>query len=307
MKTNCNNRNRETVVAAFHTHEEAQAAVRELKDAGFTDDQIGIVSQDTDGTYRETEEGNMAAEGAMTGAAAGLGTGALWGLGIVAGVLPAVGPVIAGGALAAVAASAATTAAAGGLIGALVGLGIPEEEAEYYEGEFQKGRTIVTVKASDGQCDRICNILDRYDAYDYDRRDQAFAADASCSERLNMDGKLVARREVLNVEKDEQNEEQVAVRKEVSTETKQVEVPIKREELVVERTDLDDECCDPIRDTSTEEERITLRQEEVDIDKRTVAKEAVEVGKREVHDTREVEAELKEEHIVVDRETAGSR
>jgi hypothetical protein len=50
-----------------------------------------------------------------------------------AGVLPAIGPVIAGGLLAAVAASAAAGAAAGGIVGALIGLGIPEEEARYSE------------------------------------------------------------------------------------------------------------------------------------------------------------------------------
>ncbi len=112
---------RDTVVAVFHSHAEAQQAVCELKDAGFTDKQIGIAAKDRDGSYQEQTGETMAGEGATAGAVGGLGIGALWGLGIVAGVLPAIGPVIAGGALAAIAASAAGTAAAGGLIGALVG------------------------------------------------------------------------------------------------------------------------------------------------------------------------------------------
>ncbi len=65
---------------------------------------------------------------ATAGAVGGLGAGALWGRGIVASALPAIGPVIAGGALAA---SAIGTSTAGGLIGALIGLGIPDEEAEH--------------------------------------------------------------------------------------------------------------------------------------------------------------------------------
>ena len=37
----------------------------------------------------------------------------------------------------------------GGLVGTLIGLGIPEEEARQYHSEFEAGRTIVTVQAGD--------------------------------------------------------------------------------------------------------------------------------------------------------------
>lgn len=184
---------RATAVAVFHTHTEAQRAVRDLSEAGFTDEQIGVAAKDLDGSYQEQTEGNMAGEGAAIGAAGGLGVGALWGLGIVAGVLPAIGPVIAGGVLAAVAASAAGTAAAGGLIGALVGLGVPENEAEYYESEFNNGRTVVTVKTGISNYTKASRILDDSNAYDYDRRDSDYASNANVKQRMDADGKLVAR------------------------------------------------------------------------------------------------------------------
>ena len=41
--------------------------------------------------------------------------------------------------------NAAAGAAVAGLAGALIGYGIPEDEAKYYQGEFEAGRTIVTV------------------------------------------------------------------------------------------------------------------------------------------------------------------
>jgi hypothetical protein len=193
-------RNRGTIVAAFHTHQEAQKAVRDLKDAGFTDDQIGILSQDHEGTYTGAgtahDEGSKAGEGAAVGAAAGAGAGALWGLGIVAGVLPALGPAIAGGALAAVLTSAAGTAVAGGVVGALAGMGIPEEEAEYYHGEFERGRTVVTVSATGAQADRAARILDQANAYDYARRDSQFARDPAARERVDLEGRPVPRRDV---------------------------------------------------------------------------------------------------------------
>jgi hypothetical protein len=166
---------RDTIVAVFHSHADAQPAVRELKENGFSEDQIGIASQDREGSYREQTEGNQMEEGAAAGAAVGLGAGALWGLGIIAGVLPAIGPVIAGGALAAVAASAAGTAAAGGLVGALIGLGIPEDEANYYHREFEQGRTVVTVKAPGNRATMASRILDQSNAYDFQRRDSDIA------------------------------------------------------------------------------------------------------------------------------------
>jgi uncharacterized protein (TIGR02271 family) len=295
--------NRNTVVGVFHSPSEAQQAIRELKAAGFTDSEIGVASHDKEGAYGEysgTEgEGNKSGTGAAVGATAGLGAGALWGLGIVAGVLPAIGPVIAGGALAAIAASAAGTAVAGGVLGALVGLGIPEEEAEYYQGEFERGRTVVTVKATGDRYNKAHQILDRYNAYDYGRRESEYAKNPSASQRMNTEGKLVAREEVLHADKHMQKAGEARVRKEVTTETAHIDVPVKREELVVERTPMHGEATGPIRG-GNEEERIVLKEEKADVNKRTVAREAVSVGKRTVTDTERVDADLKKENIVVD-------
>lgn len=139
-----------TVIGTFETASQAQAAVNELRSLGFTESQIGVASKSSDdvvGAHSTTDADENAGEGAATGAAVGLGAGALWGLGIMAGVLPAIGPVIAGGTLAAIAASAATGAAAGGLAGALLGMGVSEDDVRYYDTEFSRGRTIVTVDA----------------------------------------------------------------------------------------------------------------------------------------------------------------
>jgi len=86
----------------------------------------------------------------------------------LAGVIPVIGPVIAGGTLAVILANAAGGAAIAGLVGALVGLGIPEEEAHHYEGEFKAGRTIVTVKDLNGRYDRALAILQRHGGYNKD-------------------------------------------------------------------------------------------------------------------------------------------
>jgi hypothetical protein len=157
-----------TVVGVFPDQEAARPAVNELREAGFREDQIGVVGRRTDasvtgetatGAAGETKWEEGAAAGAA-GAAAGAGVGALWALGITAGVLPVVGPVIAGGLMASVLASAAGGAAVAGIVGALVGLGVPEEHARCYEAEVHAGRTLVTVQAP-GRYEEVEEIFRR--------------------------------------------------------------------------------------------------------------------------------------------------
>jgi hypothetical protein len=137
----------DTVVGVFETPAAAQRAVNELRQAGFTDSQIGVISHNKDGNA--VNDGNTkAAEGAATGLAAGAGVGALWGLGILSGLIPGIGPAIAGGTLGVLLSSAAAGAAAAGIGGALIGMGISDDDAAYYDNEFRSGRTIVTVQGA---------------------------------------------------------------------------------------------------------------------------------------------------------------
>lgn len=140
------------LVAVFDDANKARDAIRMLRDSGYDDKEIGLLTHDDEGhpeltSFRDLE-GTKAGKSAVVGAAAGAGGGALWAIGIAAGVLPAIGPVIAGGVLAAIAASAGIGAATGVIVGALVGLGITDEEAAYYDDEFRKGRTIVVVQSA---------------------------------------------------------------------------------------------------------------------------------------------------------------
>jgi hypothetical protein len=152
-----------TVVGVFSSPQEAQQAVMDLKSAGFTQDEIGVLSRNDDGQIvgKEAETGSAAATGATVGLATGAGVGALWGLGILAGALPGIGPAIVGGTLGVLLSSATAGAAATGIAGALVGLGVPDEEAKFYEGEFKTGRTLVTVRAGD-RSDAACGAIQRH-------------------------------------------------------------------------------------------------------------------------------------------------
>lgn len=155
---------RGTVVNVFTDHDEARSAVSELRDKGFSAEEVGVVGRLDDKATTASSGESYAAEGAATGLAAGAGAGALWGLGIIAGVMPILGPAIAGGTLAAILTSAAAGAAAAGVTGTLVGLGIPRDEADYYESEVRGGRFLVTVSAV-GREAEASEIMHRHGGY----------------------------------------------------------------------------------------------------------------------------------------------
>ena len=151
-----------TVVGAFEREAQAQAAVKALRGAGFTEAEIGVVSPNSSTAVSEKTAGTKAEEGAVAGLATGAAVGALWGMGILAGVVPGIGTAIAGGTLAALLSSAGAGAAAASVAGALIGMGIPEDDAAYYNTEYGKGRSIVTVRGN--RTSEARAILDQHGA-----------------------------------------------------------------------------------------------------------------------------------------------
>ena len=118
-----------SVFCIANTHEQADRIVRQLKDVGFTHDDISVLFPDKETTHAFAHEKNTKApEGAVTGASTGGVVGGVlgWIVGIGALAIPGVGPFIAAGPLMAALSGAAIGAAAGGLTGGLIGLGIPE-------------------------------------------------------------------------------------------------------------------------------------------------------------------------------------
>jgi hypothetical protein len=164
---------RSTVIGVFDDRAHAVAAIKELYQAGFAENQIGIAGRHNEGNTTVTEtpavagHGSGAATGAVTGAVAGASLGGLVGLGVTAGIIPVLGPVIAGGTLAVILANAAGGAAIGAALGVATGETYPQDQSEYYEREFEAGRTIVTVNAGSRSDDAV-TILHRNGGYDLD-------------------------------------------------------------------------------------------------------------------------------------------
>jgi hypothetical protein len=154
-----------TVVGVFTDRKEAEAAIANLREAGFREDQIGVaVRADASGEDEPAaEEGaTRAAEGGVGGVLAGGAAGGLLAA-VAAGLVPGIGPVLSAGILVATVGGTALGGVVGGLAGVLIGHGIPEHEAHHYQGELAAGRTIVTVKV-DGRHDEAVAILRRHGA-----------------------------------------------------------------------------------------------------------------------------------------------
>lgn len=291
---------RSTVVGVFADPQQAQKAVEELRRAGFREDQIGVVAHDQEAKPGAATKGSHAGAGAAIGAASGAGAGALWALGIAAGVLPAIGPVVAGGLLASILASAAGGAVVAGIAGALIGLGVPEEEAHYYEGEFKSGRTLVTVKA-DGRAAEAWAILQRHGAYNRECAAQATTGVEATARHAEAGQTMQLHEEHLRPHKEAVNAGAAKVRKDVVTEQQEVQVPVTREEVVVERRPASGHASGAdIR--PGEEVRIPVSEERVHVDKENVVKEEVSVGKRKVTDTKPVSGTVRKEEVRVERE-----
>ena len=90
----------------------------------------------------------------------------------------------------------------------------------------------------------------------------------------------------------------VRVRKRVVTEHRRMEVPIRREEVVVERVPVEGEASEAR--IGDDEVVIPLTEEEVVVEKRPVAKEEVRIRKEVVEDTEVVEEDVRREEVDID-------
>ena len=149
------------ITGMFPSRVTAEHAAEELTRAGFAADDISILmSETTRGREFALREASKAPEGAATGATIGGVLGAI-GAGLVAVgtiAVPGLGLVAAGPVLAALA-GAGAGAAAGGLTGALVGLGMPEHEAKFYDQELRKGGILLGVYTHDDRKRQAKDVL----------------------------------------------------------------------------------------------------------------------------------------------------
>lgn len=112
------------------------------------------------------------------------------------------------------------------------------------------------------------------------------------------EGRLRLRKEELDIDKKKIHTGDVEIGKEIVEEKKVVDVPVAREEVVIERKSIDNEITDsPISDEETI--HIPVSEEKVDVDKHTVVTGEISAYKRSVDDVQNIEETLKREEARV--------
>jgi hypothetical protein len=135
-----------TLIGVFDDRREAEEAIGELERAGFSHEQIGFAVREVEAAPTAEDEVNWAERDMARGMATG---GMLGGIlaAAIAFFIPGMGPLLAGGILAAFFGGALAGTAIGGIVGAFQAIGVPEEHAVRYERHLHAGRAIVAVRA----------------------------------------------------------------------------------------------------------------------------------------------------------------
>ncbi len=178
----------------------------------------------------------------------------------------------------------------------------PEEEQriyEYYSMEYSAADYDGDVRRDDVRTDAgaagvagtagVAGVADRRDeaVVDGDRRD---VTDADS---------VVVKDEHLNVGTERRASGRVRLRKQAYTTTETVEVPVTREEVVVERESVDPNSAEA-RTAGRDGDVEVTTYEETPVVNKTVDAEKVSLGKRQVQDTETVTEEVRHEDVKVD-------
>ena len=301
-----------TVVGYFEDHSKAEQAVTALREAGFTSAHVGVATRENT-AYGTDQAGSTNQTGSVSGTARTAGAKA-------EGVWDKVKNFFEGGDaepyadekqkgdLATREITTSSDYANHDFGGTLSGMAVPEDRSRYFDHRFSSNEnaTLVTVSAP-GRETEAETILKSYGAdlgegsANYDYASKPAAAQAAGTQNIQLLG------EVLRVHKDRINRGEVRLRKEVVTEMQTVQVPVTREELVIERHAVsgNTQATGNIGDTG--EIRIPLTEERASVDKSTFVREEVSVGKRNVDEVRDLSGEVRSEELVVDDETKSVR
>lgn len=150
-----------SVIGVFNQKQEAERAIQSLRQQGFTNEEINLISKEgtKKGTEREFYDDDIA-DGALTGGTLGGIGGLILGAGALA--IPGIGPVIAAGPIAA----ALSGAVAGGLAGGLIDWGIPAESSSRYEQQVAQGGILAVVRTQESKVQQAAQVLRQSGAKD---------------------------------------------------------------------------------------------------------------------------------------------
>jgi uncharacterized protein (TIGR02271 family) len=197
----------------------------------------------------------------------------------------------------------------GTIIDDLGEMGMPEEEARYYQREYEAGRSIVAVRTDGRSLPEATTLLTRNGAYGAKRpsaqatddRSTAGSGAQHTAANTEEERRLHLREEQLQVYKRPVQTGEVRLGKKVVTEQQTLNVPVTHEEVVIERRPASGQVSEtPIGEGETI--RIPLSEEQVTVSKQTVETGEVALGKRQVQETHQVSDTVRREEARIERE-----
>jgi uncharacterized protein (TIGR02271 family) len=282
-----------TVVGYFPSQATAESAINALKQAGFEQHQIGVAA-------RSLQKRASSSSRSSTAYKAGKTAGGAW---------DSIKNFFGGNSVEPYAGEATKETfndhvltpedyGADDVHDSLAGLSVPAERARYFGHRLGTGDegAVVTVNAGAREREAIeiitatgGDVGNEADSYDYGTERPADA------QNIQLYG------EVLRVHKDRISRGEVRVRKEVTTTTQTVEVPVTREELVVERVPVSGQVPATGATFDSEEIRIPLSEERATVSKHAVVQEEVRLGKKEVTSVETLDEQVRSEELKIDQ------
>lgn len=215
-------------------------------------------------------------------------------------------------------------------------LGLSQSEQVQYRNSLNAGEVLVYVDTPDNNSDSTMNYGETRDTYDYDNKANATGAGLAGSAAVNdgynndtvsndnlydrdseLDARAVdrdndlteeeriqLREERVNVDKENVQTGEVTVDKHVETDRQEFDIPVEREEVVIERNPVDDVPAKGSFDDSNDvdEVRIPVNEEKVNVDKENVVNEEVTIKKEKHEDVEHVSEEVRREELDVDED-----
>ncbi|MDT8901355.1 general stress protein [Anaeroselena agilis] len=148
------------VIGVFDAKDQAERAIESLRQQGFTNENISIVSKKGGRQKGDEYVEDDITDGALTGGTLGGIGGLILGAGALA--IPGVGPIVAAGPIAA----ALGGAVAGGVAGGLIDWGIPADVSRRYEQQVAEGGILAVVHTDNQKVNQAALILRQNGAKD---------------------------------------------------------------------------------------------------------------------------------------------
>jgi uncharacterized protein (TIGR02271 family) len=320
-----------TVAAYFSSETQAEDAVRGLKAAGFSNNQIGLALASDRGMSGAASVGTTSGSSTTTGTTTGArARGAASNVGAKAesawerfkefftggdgDIEPYADERDRGSTMSHEITGSRTTGdrrdeyqyGYEDVTGSLTGLNVPESRANYFSHKLRGARNgaIVTVNASGREAEAEQILTSRggdigANARDYAAADYGTGQTGTMSETMNDQQQIQLLGEVLRVHKERISRGEVRIRKEVVSEQQTVQVPVTREEIVIERVPGGQAAPTQDEVGSSQEVRVPLSEERASLDKQTVVREQVNVGKRAVEGVENLEDTVRREELDV--------